>query len=257
MPSLGGCSALFYGPPKIGKSTFCSGLDNVVFADTEGGLRFCVDKGRILTITSWKDFQQMVKVFLEDGHVEVNNGDKINPAHIVIDTLDVLWVYCTEYICRKHGFEHPSDESYGKGYQVLRYEFQKYLARLNSSKAAMVLISHSKSQEVRGRGANRTSRVVPSIPNSAREVILPMVDVIGYCGFDVVDDSVSAERAILFSPEEGLEAGDRSGRLPKAMALNTRELDKYFGKDAGKVKGVRKRGAGGSRCRGRTSSKGD
>ncbi len=240
MPDFGGCSALLYGPPKIGKSTFCSKLDGAMFLDFEGGLRFAVDDDRKLSVTSWKDMQSIVKTLTDEGYVENNNGNKVKPLHLMVDTLDVLWVYCTEYICRKHGFEHPSDESYGKGYQVLRYEFQKYLARLNLCKPSMILISHSKTQEVRGRGSNKTSRVVPSIPNSAREVVLPMVDVIGYIGFDVVleEENSDTTRAILFAPEDGLEAGDRSGKLPRAMKLDPNELDKYFGNES--KKGARK-----------------
>lgn len=246
-PNFGGCSALLYGPPKIGKSTFCSELNGAFFIDTEGGLKWAVPQERKISLTSWKQFQGIVKDFVDSGEAINNNGKTVKPLHMVVDTVDVLWVYCTEYVCRKFSFEHPSDESYGKGYQVLRYEFQKYLARLNSRQEPMILISHSKSTEVRGRGSNRTSRVVPSIPNSAREVIMPMVDVIAYCGFDIDDDTIKSDRAMLFSPEEGLEAGDRSGMLPNAMTLDPNNLKKYFGnekrgkKSEGK-KGGRKRG---------------
>lgn len=231
MPNFGGCSALLYGPPKIGKSTFCSGLDGAFFADLEGGLRWIddIDK-KSCVISSWRDFKAFVTRLQEKGKAKNRNDKLVRPGHVIIDTLDILWVYCTEYVCKKHGFDHPSDEQYGKGYQLLRYEFQKYLARLNTLKdVSMVLVSHSKSMEIRGRGSNRTNKVVPSIPNSAREVVMPMMDIIGYCGFDVHDDEIEEDRAVLFKPEEGLEAGDRSGKLPDAMALDYKQLDKYFG----------------------------
>lgn len=228
---------LLYGPPKIGKSSFCSKLDDVVLVDTEGGLDWVKDiDAKRKSIQSWKEFQSLVTGMQSDGKVKLDNGKYAKPLHLVLDTADILWIYCTEYICRKHGFDHPSDESFGKGYQVLRYEFQRGLARLNTCKGvSMCLISHSKAIEVRGRGSNRTSQIVPTIPNSAREVVMPMMDIIGYVGFRVADEETDNERSILFAPEEGLEAGDRTGRLPKAMPLDADELDKYFGSKAGKA----------------------
>ncbi len=241
MPTLENCSMLLYGPPKIGKSTFCGGLDKVVFLDFEGGLTWIEDiESKIKTISSWKEMQALVKEMQDSGKIELDNGKTIRPIHLVMDTVDIAWIYCTEYVCKKFGFEHPSDEGYGKGYQVLRYEFQKQLARLNVCKSALVLVSHSKAIEIRGRGSNRTSQIVPTIPNSAREVVLPMMDIIGYCGFDIGEDD--EERAIMFAPEEGLEAGDRSGKLPKIMPLRTEELDKYFGGDKPKPESRKRRG---------------
>ena len=228
MPSLFGCSMLLYGPPKIGKSSFCAGLDDCAMLAFEPGLRWIDDK-RVAKrkVTTWKEFIAITNELAESSTMDADNRKgKVKPKHLCIDTVDIAWVYCMEFICKKHGFEHPSDESYGKGYQVLRYEFQKQLARLNSYGGAMVLVSHCKTVESRGRQDSAMRKLTPSIPGSAREVVIPMVDIIGYCGFDV--GLKGHDRALIFKPTEDCEAGDRSGRLPAVMPLDARELDKYF-----------------------------
>ncbi len=222
MPSLA-ASMLLYGPPGIGKSSFCSGLDGSVFFDTEGGLKYL--KVRRQRIDSWKAFVLAIARLEEKGTIRCDDGKSTTPRHVIIDTADLLQSFCLEMCSRKYGFDHPGDAEFGKGWDILKGEFQRPIARLNTLKP-MILISHSKAVDERGRGMVKTSKIVPTLPGTARKVIVPMVDVIGYAGFEV-GEAIGQERALIFRPTEDLEAKDRTGCLPAVMPLDPRELDKY------------------------------
>lgn len=226
MPSLDGLSMLIFGEPKIGKSSFCSGLDDVMFGDVEGGLKFLKTPRK--RIPSWREFLKLVDKVVSREKLSCDAGYRKNfvPKHFVLDTVDVLYMLCMEYCCKKFGFDHPGDAEYGKGWNIVGQEFARPLAKINST-LSMVLISHAKAVEQRGRGSTKTSRIVPTMPGSARKVVMPMVDVIAYTGFEAGPEGAGKERVIIFQPSEELECGDRSGCLPPMMPLDPRQLDKY------------------------------
>lgn len=227
-----------YGPPKIGKSSFAAQA-KTLFLATEQGLRSL--RRFEVPVDSWVTFKRACKEITDK---------KPDFKVICIDTVDNLWKMCTDYVCNKKNMDHPSDEKYGKGYDFVKDEFRRVLVKLSMQGYGLWLISHSKDESFETRH-RALSKVTPTIPGSARSVVIPMADIIAYLGVEEVEvDGDLAERRIAhFAPSESCEAGDKTGKLPPKMYMGKspeefyNKFKKYFtgGKDGNERKGSSRR----------------
>ena len=208
----------------VHNSSFCSQADGAIFLATEPGLN-ALEVFQV-PILSWED--------LLAACAEIGEG-KHPFKTVVIDTVDNAYRFCTEYILRKYKVEHESDLAYGKGYAIVNNEFQRVLTKLAFLPYGLYLISHAKEIEVETRTGKYT-RIVPTLPDKARKIVLGMVDMVLYCDLDV---SAGAEgepvirRVIRTKPSLYYEAGDRTGRLPETIELDYRKFLEAFQAAAG------------------------
>lgn len=207
-------TTLLYGPPKIGKSTVAASYPRPLFAACEEGLKF-LDAYKV-GIERWEDFVELSALLRKEKH---------DFRTLVVDTADILFKYCQDYVCKKKHIEHPADEDWGKGYEAVRDEFQRHIGPLTvpgpggKTRFGIVFISHAKTVEVKGR-VIKTARIVPTFPNGARKIIMPMVDIVGYCGFGIdADGEPTDERRVHFRPSEQVEAGDKTDKLPSSLPM--------------------------------------
>lgn len=194
-----------YGPPGVGKSTFVSEFPDPIFATTEQAHRHLNIFNR--PISGWKDFQMFV--------LEMQSKDGARFRSIGVDTVDLLYKMCLEQVCSDNGMEHPSDEEWGKGYDLVNTAFQREIIKLTLLSKGIFFVSHSKTKDVTARNMKYT-KTVPSMSNGCHKIILPLVDIEAYIGFSSNDVS---HRAAIFEPRESLEAKDRFGRFPKEVVL--------------------------------------
>jgi hypothetical protein len=214
-PDLADLTVLVYGQTKIGKSTFCSQADSALFLATEPGLN-ALDVFQV-PIQSWED--------LLAACAEVTEG-KHPFRTIIIDTIDNAYKFCTDYIVKKHKIEHESDLGYGKGYALVNNEFQRVLTKLAFLPYGLFLVSHAKEIEVETRTGKYT-RIVPTLPDKARKIVLGMVDQVLFCDLETAtaeDGAESVKRVIRTKPSLYYEAGDRTGRLPETIDLEFRKF---------------------------------
>ena len=213
---------LLYGPPGIGKTTFSSKFDNTIFLETEKGSKGL--KTYKISIHSWEDFIETVNVLVGDKHHKFKT--------VTIDTITNLFTFCLDYSCKKLSIGHPSDEKWGKGWERLRTEFSKPILKLNMSDFGLIFIAHSIEQEVK-KGSRTFTKVAPELPNQARRVLLPFVDIIGYVSMEAyeVGNTWKERRVITFEPSQYVEAKKRTGiPLPDTMNLNYRLFSRLFKK---------------------------
>ena len=218
-PDLADLTVLVYGQTKIGKSTFCSQAAGALFLATEPGLN-ALEVYQI-PAQSWDD--------LLNACAEVTEG-KHPFKTVIIDTIDNAYKFCTDYIVKKHKIEHESDLGYGKGYALVNNEFQRVLTKLAFLPYGLFLISHAKEIEVETRTGKYT-RVVPTLPDKARKIVLGMVDQVLFCDLDLTtaeDGTSNIRRVIRTKPSLYYEAGDRTGRLPEALDLDFRKFFDAF-----------------------------
>jgi hypothetical protein len=202
-------SALVYGPEGIGKSTLWSRADRHLFIATEAGLNWidCAQE----PCEDWEKFREIVKAAKQ-------KPDRYDA--FIIDTAENAFDQAQMWVCEKLGIDHPADEDFGKGYQTVRIEFYMQLNALVSLGKKLLMTSHEKSVEIKGR-AIKTSKMVPTLTNTARRVVLPMVDIIGHCGFKMDRTGEATTKRIMeFEPTETVEAKDRTGLLPARTLLN-------------------------------------
>ena len=164
---------LVYGQTKIGKSTLCSQADGALFLATEPGLN-ALDVYQV-PIQSWEDLRKACAEIVEGKHPFKT---------VILDTIDNAYKFCTEYILAKFKVEHESDLGYGKGYALVNNEFQRVLTKLAFLPYGLFLISHAKEMEVDSRTGKYT-RVVPTLPDKARKIVLGMVDMVLFCDLEV------------------------------------------------------------------------
>lgn len=222
-PELNKLTWLIYGAPGIGKSTLFSKFPNALFLYTDPGLTFITAYKH--PIEKWAAFKDAVKELIAQP----------KPAYgiVVVDTVDLLWSQCVEYVCKSRGIEHESDEQWGKAYAIIEREFKipiQQLCMLKSKGCGVAFISHATEVEIRGRIV-KTSKVVPTLAKKARSIVMPLCDVIGYCGFSLnqsQDVDLKSPRYLFFKPDETLEAKDRTTLLPEKCLLDIEHLKECF-----------------------------
>jgi hypothetical protein len=217
--SLSDLTVLAYGPSKIGKSTWCSQAEGALFLATEAGLNnlevFQVPIG------TWEDLLQACKEIAEGKHPYKT---------IVLDTVDNAYRMCAEHVCQRCKVEHESDLGYGKGYALINNEFYRVLNKLSLLPYGLFLVSHSQEKELETR-TGKLTRIVPTLPDKARKIVLGMVDMILFCDLDTAngeDGKPEQRRVIRTKPHVNYEAGDRTGLLPDVIDLDFSKFVEAF-----------------------------
>lgn len=209
---------LLYGPPKIGKSTQASGFPNALFLITDKkdpSLQIYKE-----SVKDWETFLRIKQALLNERH---------RFKTIVFDVIDLLFLYCNNFICSKLGIDHISEGQWGKGYDMLVKEFESEMSDLFLSDLGLIFISHTTTVELTSRNMT-ISKIVPTLQKRARAIITPKVSLIGYMDYRTIknkhDKSVT-KRVISFSPDELVEAGDNDGKLPPEIVTSKDPKETY------------------------------
>lgn len=215
---------LLYGSPKVGKSTFCSHLPNALFLATEPGLD-SLSRYEV-SITSWDDMlEACADIAAGDHHYET----------IIIDTIDNAWRYCTAWMCKKHRVEYEGDLQYGKGSALVNTEFHRVITKLSNLPYGLWMISHAKNITVESKVTKDYTKVVPTVPDRARNVVVAMADFILYCSMEekMRMEKLIQTRTIHTKPNLYFEAGDRTGLLPEEIPMDCAKFMACFDPFAG------------------------
>src|SRR5512137_612287 len=185
-----------YGPPKIGKSTLVSEIPDVLFMNTGGGL----DALSVyqMGISTWLEFLESCAEIMKGGH---------NFKVLAIDTVDRLHKMCVNHICVQNKISHPTDLSYGKGYDMVKDEFMRPLTKLAISDYGLILISHVREIEVSTR-VSKYTKAVPTLQSHVWELIDGITAIILYMTSEITSEG--ERRVIKTAPSETYVAGDRT-----------------------------------------------
>jgi hypothetical protein len=168
---------LIYGWPKSGKSTFCSTQISKdgrqpLFIPTEDGLGgLSVFSTPI--VTRWEGFKAIVDQLTKDRTDLVKNH-----SCIVLDLVTDLDLMCVDYISKKYGVSHPSDLEFGKGWFLLKQEFQPTI-RFLMSLLPVTFVTHTKEKEITWQGEKMRTQS-PALSMGSLEYIGGKVDLIAW-----------------------------------------------------------------------------
>lgn len=170
---LSGYSVLFYGTPKSGKTTIASHFPkSLVFAFEKG--YSAIPGIMAIPVNSWREFRSFMMDLREDETKEMYRT-------IVIDTADIAWDYCCDYICQQNGVSKINEIPYGGGYQFASREFDTCIRRILQLDYGLVLISHSKEKTLKDEQGNEYDQIMPTLENKARLICERTCDIIGMC----------------------------------------------------------------------------
>lgn len=208
---LADLTVLLYSKQKYGKSTWCAQADQALFLATEAGLNHL--ETFQIPIRSWDEILQAC--------AEIATG-KHPFKTIIIDTVDNAYRMCTDYVCAKLSIAHESEAGYGRGYAMVNNEFARVLTKLSLLPYGLYLTSHAQEREIETR-AGTVTRVMPTLPDKARKIVLGMVDMILYIDLEATQHDkgdTTYRRVVRTKPTVHYEAGDRTGRLPDTLDLD-------------------------------------
>jgi hypothetical protein len=150
---------VFHGPPGIGKSTLAAGFTkgdaSPLFLYTSSVKYIDAYK---LPIDSWRTFKAVVK------RLAASRPDKYSV--IVVDIVDLLYTHCRQEMCEHLNIEHESELDHGKGWDAVKKDFARWIAKLCTLGYGVVFVTHSEWREIQTR-ITRYHKVVPTISGAA------------------------------------------------------------------------------------------
>ena len=203
---------LIYGREKIGKTTLASQFPGAIFAAFEPGVKrlqvhefFEENEGA----PSWEAFKGLVSLLVEQG-VHDSPFDTV-----VVDTVDMAYVMCLNWVCQKLRIDYPgtsSDggEDFGKSWAAVRTEFTEVFYQLANAGFGILFISHAKEELVESRTGNKYTRIFPSMSAQGRKVVEAMADFFFYADYYNTEDG-GTNRVLVCRGDEIIWAGARGG----------------------------------------------
>lgn len=128
---------------------------------------------------------------------------------------------CEDYVKSQHGVTEIGEIPWGRGFKMLREEFEKTFRELSKQGYAIVFIAHSKSKltDVTDSEGNRLEQISPNLPAACAEAINGLVDVIAYLGVEY-DDQRNATRWLYLRETPTIFAGSRYRAIVPKIPLS-------------------------------------
>jgi|AntRauTorckE6833_2_1112554.scaffolds.fasta_scaffold00243_14 hypothetical protein len=138
---------LFYGEAGTRKTTVAGAFPDMLLSAFEIGYKY-IDGIYALHITNWSEFKRLVRK-LDDENV------KEKYKMIGIDTISLAYSACYDYILKQQGVDDPGDIGYGKGWRLIRKEFEKTILKIPQIGYGLVMIAHA-DENNKGEDASST-----------------------------------------------------------------------------------------------------
>lgn len=199
---------VLYGPPKIGKTTALSSLEDCLILDLEDG----TDMVEALKIkaNNLTELSQIGQSIIKEGKPY---------KYVAVDTITQLEIWCESeakvlYRNTPMGKNFDKDNKglsvlslpNGAGYLYLRMAYKKWLDRLNKLADHVILVGHLKDKVIEKKGKEVTSKDL-DLTGKIRSITCANADAIGYV-FREGDKTM-----ISFDAGQDVNAGSRCDHL--------------------------------------------
>ena len=219
---LRGYSVFFYGEPKSGKTTIATKFPNHLLLAFEKGYN-AIPGAMATPINSWAEFRKVLRQLKED---EV----KAKFETVIIDTADIAYDYCENYICANakradggFGVDAIGDIPFGKGYTLVAKEFDECLRSIVQMGYGLILISHAVDKTFKDEQGQEFNQIVPTLGSKPRNIVSRMCDIIGYSRA-VQDDKGVTSTKLFMRGTPRYVAGSRFKYTPDYIDFNYKAL---------------------------------
>lgn len=146
---------------------------------------------------------------------------------IIIDTVGIAYSMCEDYIKQQQGVAEISEIGWGRGFKMLREEFEKTFRDLSKQGYAIVFIAHSKTKvtDVTDSEGNKLEQISPNLPPACAEAVNGLVDIIAYLGVEY-DEQRNATRWLYLRETPTIFAGSRYRAIVPKIPLSYEGLVK-------------------------------
>lgn len=151
-------------------------------------------------INSWSEFR---KTLIELKDPEVQKVFKT----VIIDTADIAYKYCEDYVCAAEGKDSVGDIPFGKGYKLVGDEFDTCIRKILQMNYGLVLISHSTTHTDKTEAGEEFTKIGPTLDKRGRLICERTCDIIGYSRQVETPDGVKTRLYLRGTPN--FEAGSR------------------------------------------------
>lgn len=194
--SLNPSIMLLYGPPKVGKTTMLSKLDDCLIIDTEKGSKMV--EAYVADVTNRAELISLVKE-AKEGH---------EYTYFAIDTIDKVVEWAERAVCQEYEVASIADLSFGKGYALTREKVMNTIKAFADCVDHLILIGHRKVARAILDGKPIVEPESLDITGKLKSMIMSDCDAIGYVHRDEEDKLM-----VSFKASEAVEAGSRCTHL--------------------------------------------
>lgn len=219
---LRGYSVFIYGDPKTGKTTIASQFPEALLLGFEKGWA-AIDGIMVQPINTWSEFKQTLRELKKE---EV----KKTFSTIVIDTADIAYDYCIQYICNNakrpdggFGVDKIGDIPYGQGFGMVEKEFDECLRSVVQMGYGIVIISHAIDKTYTDVNGADYSQIGPTLDKRGAKVVSRMTDIIGYARAITNEEGVTSTKLFLRGTPRYV-AGSRFKYTPECIDFDYQSL---------------------------------
>lgn len=211
---LRGYSVLFYGEPKSGKTTIASKFPkSLIFAFEKG--YSALPGVYAQPVNNWSEFLKFSRD-LKDPEV------KEMYETVIIDTADIAYEYCEQYICNVEGVDAINKVPFGQGFTKAGKEFDAKLRQIVQLGYGLVIISHAQDKTFQNEDGTEYNKIVPTLGNKPRLICTRMCDVIGYSR--VIETQEGNKTFLFMRGTPRFDAGSRFKYTPERIEFNYKNL---------------------------------
>lgn len=210
---LSGYITYIFGAAKVGKTSLAAQTKDCLLIATEKGYN-AIPGIRAVDVTSWSEMRQ---VYRELKKTEVRNTYKV----LIVDTIDLAAKYCTKYICNQQDIDELGTLPYGKGYNLMRSEFEDVFNGLTQMGYAVFFISHAQDTVFTRPDGTEYTKIIPSLsPAKVNAIIENMADIYGYAHVIKGENGESKRVLTLRSPDDSIACGCRFRYIDPEVPLS-------------------------------------
>lgn len=203
---------LLAGPPKIGKTEFCTMAPDALILAFEVGTN-ARPGAMVQKIDTWSTFKLVLRQLDKPEAKE-------KFSTICVDTVGIAYDLCEKFICAQAGVQKIGDIPYGGGYAQLSKEFDDALRKITMMGYGLIMTCHLK------ENADDDGKIIgykPDLNNRCLKIVNGLVDIIGVIT-QTWNEKGESERWIQTRATPTITAGSRYKYLAPRIPFGYQEF---------------------------------